>query len=790
MNSSQFRSYLLPGLLGLLGLSGLQALPTVDDGLHLLRQGRLREAEPILARGLTGPELDRVRAGEGLVALAMHSPFPERVRSRWARGEIGGVPVPSEARRLMELELAFLLEDRSAPERFRAWHPEPWSPQLPKLLDLARSYLPPEPATALFEGWLDELGGPHRAGERLTFALAELCEEQGLFAKAARLYRDLLREQDVLALLDEWTPRPELAGLEELLARIRRTHRSPAAVRVLTRELIPDQNLGWVQTIRGWSRLAWVQQHLGDTAGAESSLRLAEEALPTEEILTRLDLAALSRLLGRPQRSLRLYQTVLALPPSPGRVFLQSLSRRGQILALLGSSQLLAGKHAEGAGNLREAARLGADLSFLPAQIQGGAIPPEVLVELADLAPGRGLGLLVARSFQALGNSERARAEALGAILEGPRELATEALTWLLRGRSEGLALASVRRRDDWTEMVPDLLAILATLPPSSTLAPPLQDFLLQLPEESLKEYATPVGRILQAWSEHFSTSLSSQLQGRLPHLHQEILELAAQGQEPRTGPSSLTAEATNEDAVEWWTELVMSRGWRKLARSSLGALDEDKLGRRSRRTVLLARARLESLDGEPIGALLRGLRALEAAPSDLETRGFLTALLEDDSDQRRILGAWAAHVDNDSRFALPLADLWASTARPQRGLAPLLAARAAAPRSPEVASRLGRLLQESGKADRALPHLLAAARLWGFAYSSDYAGPLAQALVDQGRVEHTLRLFHFWLRGPQAGTEIAQLLVEVATRGKFLPQAEELLSQWRKGAPEVVQKA
>lgn len=753
---------------------------TVHDGLHLLRQGRLREAEPLLARGLLGPAPDRIRAGEALVALAMRAPFPWKVRARWRRGTIGGLEIPPEARRLMELELALVLEERGAAEGIHRWAPEAWSPEQPKLLHLVRRYLDPEEGTRVLETWIEGSGGAARAGEALAFALGELLEERGLFARAARIYRDQLRGRDVLTLLDEWSPEPQLEALAPLLLRIRRTHRSRTARKVLRNELMPDLNLGWVQTVRGWSRLAWVLQHLGDTAGAETGLRMAEQALPRDELLVRLELAGLSKLLGRPGRASRLYQAVLRLPPGGASILLQSLSRRGEVLAMLGASRVQSGDWEAGVQALREAARLGADLTFLPQQLARTHAPPGALAGLAEISPARGLGLFVARSMVAGGAVEEGEEQALRCLRQGPATAAVQTFRWLLDRGQGALALAEVRRRPSWLPEATLYLRELRSLAPSPSLAGPLAAFLSEVPTGTTGELPTRLGRLLLHWHQALPDDLAENLRGRLPPAHQAILAAGTSPSEPPLPPRELGTPGLDGDAVEWWTELVMTRGWRKLARRSLDALDLDSLSRSVRRTVLLARARLEALEGEPIGALLRGLQALECAPGDPEVRDFLVQLLEDRAEQRRILHAWAAHVDNDHRFALPLADLWAASDRPRRGITPLRAARAAAPRSPRIASRLGSLLMEAGKNAEALPHLLAAARLWGFSFRSEYAGPLAEALARSGRRDQALRLFHFWLRGPRGQSEVAPLLRALASEVGFEEEAGELLRRFQ----------
>jgi tetratricopeptide (TPR) repeat protein len=748
----------------------------IEEGLHLLRQGRLREAEPVLASYLRVGSPDIVRAGSRLAELALRSPHPWKLRARWKQGKIGAQIIPASARRLLELELDLLLDEPTAKNRLAAWTPAPWSPEHPKLLEMVRHYLSPKIQTQALKRWMENYGGASQANEAVTFALGNLLEEQGLFSQAAQIYRDSLRGRSVLTFLEKKNLSADIPELREILERVRRTHRTPRSRRLLRQELTPDQNLGWIRSVRGWAHLAWVLQHLGETQEAEQALRQAELSLPPEDLRMRLSLAKLSGLLGRFGRAARLYQQALAIPPGPARILLQSLPRRGQVMAQLGWARIQGGNWSGGSRSLREAVSLGANLSSLAPRLPSPETNPGALSELAELPPSQGLGMLVASAQEHLGLTKEARKQALASLREGPPRIAQEALSWLRLHGQEASALTALRRRRDWKTAPEDFLPEVRKIPPNSKLKDAMGDLLMDLPLPLPPFLATHVGRLIETWSEVVDTPIRNRLTSLLPPLHRGILALALKKETPTEPPAALLVQPPDLGALNWWIELVMTRGWRKLALASLGRLSQLSLGAEGARQVLLARARLETLQGHEIGALLRGLRALEAVPDSPETLQFLLSVVSDNPEKRRILMAWAAHVDNDHRYALPLAELWSASARPKRALSPLLQARAAAPRNAALAARLGTLLQDLGKTSKALPHLLAAARLSGFRYHPGYARPLMRALASAGKPDRVLRLFRYWIQGATPRTVLTEVLLKVAKEGNFLPAAQQLL--------------
>lgn len=686
--------------------AALAATPTVDEGLALVEAGRLEEAEPILAASLLGPSPDRLRAVSGLVRLAMAQPDPWQVRRRFGAGHIGGLEVPAEGRRVLELELDLALASSRAPAQLKRLVPAPGSAALPRLLTLLERHLEADETRAALEHLVDSRGGAGRAEPELVMALGARLEAAGQGPEAATLYRAHLQARDLRVELDLERPLDGVPGLEPLARALRRTHDTPEAAAALAQELLPDQNRGWALALRGWMRQAWSLHVVGDPHGATAALRHAEDVIPSVAPRPQLELAGLCLLLGAPARAARLYAAALA----GGEAGVP----RPRLLVLLASARALSGHWDAAIRSFWEASELGAALEALPALVH--RLPPEqrphqLLTALARVPARRGLGLLVAESLAALGRPALAVAPARASLREAPGPVAAQALAWLLSRDHEAAALHDLATRDDWRRDPGAYLGQLLALAPRPALAPELERLLARLDQPLARDRVPPLVRLVTRWHRLLSEACVARLVAGLPPAAGAVLAMARHEEEPAAAPAPLLAAPPSPEVATLWIELLAERGWRRLAETSLPALLALPLRPGAAQPLYLAAARWAGLAGDRVHALFHGLHALELAPAGDEAVALLENLLEATPEDRRILQAWAAHAENDHRLALAQARLWAAAGRPWRALGALRRARRATPNDPRVARALGELLREGPRPEAAAPHLMAAAQ-------------------------------------------------------------------------------
>jgi tetratricopeptide (TPR) repeat protein len=385
----------------------------------------------------------------------------------------------------------------------------------------------------------------------------------------------------------------------------------------------------------------------------------------------------------------------------------------------------------------------------------------EALADLADLPASAGLGLAAARGLQALHRHARSRRALQATVHDAPPPLALQALTMLWSSAEPTLATEALPGSRLGAEAPALALARLSREPPgglartssATTALGPAARWAASLTGTASPELEEATLDALLTWQHELAPELAQALRSRLTPPAQDLLGWLSRSQEPETAAALWVARRPARPVLRMALDLAVGRSWQTWGRHLAAAIATLETDVGMRAAAYRTMARLAQRRGDGDGVILGGLRALEVDPEDGETLDLLVDHLEVRPGHRRILQAWAAHVENDPRFALALRTLWADTGRARRALGPLLRARRARPRDAAVAAATGRLMLDQGRDEEALTHLLAAARLGHFAHDPAYGAPLALALARTGHPDRARKLYRHWLRRDEDGT-------------------------------------